>query len=86
MELSKAMPDADIKSSVVVDISSEVARLRDVVDRALIRLDSVLEPEYSVADKASSEPAPLRSFIRQTQHDLSYQVDRLIAILDRVES
>lgn len=72
--------------SVVGDISSEVFRLQSVIDRAEQRLASVLEPEYSTPEKTASEPAPIRSHVRQTQIDFSYQIDRLIAILDRVEA
>lgn len=75
------------RSSVVGEINSEVARLKNVVDRAEERLSSILEPEFLGSDnKTTSEPAPIRSFIRQTHLELSRQIDRLIVILDRVEA
>lgn len=73
--------------SVVTDISLEVERLRSVVDRAADRLTPVLSPDYGSESKTSdsSVPTPIKSYISQTSFELTMQINRLIAILDRVE-
>jgi hypothetical protein len=86
VETSKGMEVQD-SVSVVSDISMEVERLHTVLDNAEARLKLILAPEYaSDSVEKMSDPTPLRSFVRQTHIDLSRQIDRLVALLDRVEA
>lgn len=76
--------EAPDQTSVVSDIGYEVNRLTSIITRAEERLDKVLEPAYDDTNPGS-EPAPVRSVIRQTHFDLMIQINRLNALLDRVE-
>lgn len=81
---STAMATQD-RSSLATDLDAEVTRLTDVITRVEDRLSVILEPDYGSAEKNSEVPAPIQSYLRSTTNSLSRQINRLVAILDRVE-
>lgn len=88
MATSKGYETEKLKSesvSVLDQIDGEIARLSDVIDTANARLYKVISPEYDNDKAAGMNPAPIMSPIVETRGRLSYQIQRLIELLDRVE-
>lgn len=75
-------PDAP---AVLFEIDQEIERLHKTIEHATERLGRVLAPEYAEPSAHDAVPMPVVSDIRSTQMALVRAVDRLGALLSRVE-
>lgn len=73
--------------AVLFEIDQEIERLEKTIEHATMRLGRVLAPEYDTPSSSSHDavPMPVVSDIRATQMGLVRAIDRLCAVLDRVE-
>lgn len=72
--------------SVLFEIDQEIERLEKTIEHAKERLGRVLAPEYAEpSSQHDAMPMPVVSDIRATQMALVRAIDRLGAMLDRVE-